>query len=83
MRMIQTNIINTVKTYRQAQANLAKKYFCVSTDKAANPVNLMGASKKIMELCLSVVNDLKYSMARFANVAFSDGSLLLVSIRDF
>ena len=77
MRMIQTNIINTVKTYRQAQANLAKKYFCVSTDKAANPVNLMGASKKIMELCLSVeYNDLKYSMARFANVAFSDGSLL-------
>ena len=54
-----------------------KKYFCVSTDKAANPVNMMGASKRIMEMFLmreSLTQDI--SMARFANVAFSDGSLL-------
>jgi hypothetical protein len=54
-----------------------KKYFCVSTDKAANPVNMMGASKRIMEMFLmreSITQ--KISMARFANVAFSDGSLL-------
>ena len=54
-----------------------KKYFCVSSDKAANPVNMMGASKRIMELFLmreSVERNI--SMARFANVAFSDGSLL-------
>ena len=55
----------------------AKKYFCVSTDKAANPVNMMGASKRIMEMFLmreSLTHSV--SMARFANVAFSDGSLL-------
>ena len=55
----------------------AKKYFCVSTDKAANPVNMMGASKRIMEMFLmreSLTQNI--SMARFANVAFSDGSLL-------
>src|SRR5690606_27171378 len=53
------------------------KYFAVSTDKAANPVNLMGASKRIMEMFLmreSVQTPI--STARFANVAFSDGSLL-------
>ena len=49
----------------------------MSTDKAANPVNMMGASKRIMELFL-LHGDIKQkiSMARFANVAFSDGSLL-------
>ena len=55
----------------------AKKYFCVSTDKAANPVNMMGASKRIMEMFLMRRSkDIKISTARFANVAFSDGSLL-------
>ena len=55
----------------------SKKYFCVSTDKAANPVNFMGASKKIMELFLSRLgNNISISSARFANVAFSNGSLL-------
>ena len=55
----------------------AKNYFCVSTDKAVNPVNMMGASKRIMEMFImkeSINQNL--SMARFANVAFSDGSLL-------
>jgi len=77
MRMIQTNILNTIKTYHSAQIHNSKKYFCVSTDKAANPVNLMGATKRIMELCLSSeYKNLDFSMSRFANVAFSDGSLL-------
>tara|TARA_B110000483_G_scaffold96022_1_gene118011 strand:- start:1378 stop:2565 length:1188 start_codon:yes stop_codon:yes gene_type:complete len=77
MRMIMVNIFNTVKTLRLSKKMGAKKYFCVSTDKAANPVNMMGASKRIMEMFLmreSLTQEI--SMARFANVAFSDGSLL-------
>jgi FlaA1/EpsC-like NDP-sugar epimerase len=77
MRMTMVNIFNTLKTIKMAKEMGAKKYFCVSTDKAANPVNMMGASKRIMEMFLmreSLVQNI--SMARFANVAFSDGSLL-------
>ena len=77
MRMIMVNVFNTIKTLRLANKMGAKKYFCVSTDKAANPVNMMGASKRIMEMFLmreSLTQNI--SMARFANVAFSDGSLL-------
>jgi len=77
MRMIMVNVFNTIKTLRMAKKMGAKKYFCVSTDKAANPVNMMGASKRIMEMFLmreSLTQEI--SMARFANVAFSDGSLL-------
>ena len=77
MRMIMVNVFNTVKTLRLAKEMGARKYFCVSTDKAANPVNMMGASKRIMEMFLmreSLTQEI--SMARFANVAFSDGSLL-------
>lgn len=77
MRMIETNIFNSQKTHAQAIQKNAKKYFSVSTDKAANPVNMMGASKRIMELFLMRGSaKLSVSMARFANVAFSDGSLL-------
>lgn len=77
MRMIEVNILNTVKTIQQAKENGVKKYFCVSTDKAANPVNMMGASKRIMELFLMRESQsIDISTARFANVAFSDGSLL-------
>jgi len=93
MRMIDTNIFNTDKTIKQSYENGtkfntdktikqsiengAKKYFCVSTDKAANPVNMMGASKRIMEMFVHRNSlDIEVSMARFANVAFSDGSLL-------
>ena len=77
MRLIKVNIINTINTVRLAKENGAKKYFCVSTDKAANPVNMMGASKRIMEMFLMRESkDIDISMARFANVAFSDGSLL-------
>ena len=77
MRMIDVNIFNTDKTLRQAAKKGARKYFCVSTDKAANPVNMMGASKRIMEMFLMRRSlDITVSTARFANVAFSDGSLL-------
>ena len=77
MRMIETNIFNTDKTLQQAIEKGVKKYFCVSTDKAANPVNMMGASKRIMEMFVNRKSkDINVSMARFANVAFSDGSLL-------
>ena len=77
MRMIEVNILNTIKTVRMARDSGVKKYFCVSTDKAANPVNMMGASKRIMEMFLMRESEsISISMARFANVAFSDGSLL-------
>jgi UDP-N-acetylglucosamine 4,6-dehydratase len=77
MRMIEVNVFNTVATLAQAREKGARKYFCVSTDKAANPVNMMGASKRIMEMFLMRESEsLPVSTARFANVAFSDGSLL-------
>ncbi|MCJ8152351.1 UDP-N-acetylglucosamine 4,6-dehydratase [Chryseobacterium sp. SSA4.19] len=77
MRMIDVNVFNTDKTLDQSILKGVKKYFCVSTDKAANPVNMMGASKRIMEMFLMRKStDIKISTARFANVAFSDGSLL-------
>ena len=77
MRMIDVNVFNTEKTMQQSAAAGVKKYFCVSTDKAANPVNMMGASKRIMEMFLMRRSaDITISTARFANVAFSDGSLL-------
>jgi len=77
MRMINVNIFNTDKTIEQSIKKGVKKYFCVSTDKAANPVNMMGASKRIMEMFVNRRSkDINISMARFANVAFSDGSLL-------
>ncbi len=77
MRMIEVNIFNTTKTIKQSIKQGAKKYFCVSTDKAANPVNMMGGSKRIMEMfVMEESKNINLSMARFANVAFSDGSLL-------
>lgn len=77
MRMIDVNVFNTEKTMLQSAKKGSKKYFCVSTDKAANPVNMMGASKRIMEMFLMRRSaDIDISTARFANVAFSDGSLL-------
>jgi len=77
MRMIDVNIFNTEKTILQAIKKGTKKYFCVSTDKAANPVNMMGGSKRIMEkFLMRRSEEIDISTARFANVAFSDGSLL-------
>ena len=77
MRMIDVNVFNTDKTLQQSIDKGVKKYFCVSTDKAANPVNMMGASKRIMEMFLMRKSkEITISTARFSNVAFSDGSLL-------
>lgn len=77
MRLINVNIFNTKKTLMQSAEKGVKKYFCVSSDKATNPANMMGASKKIMEMFLMEGSkNISVSTARFANVAFSDGSLL-------
>ena len=77
LRMVDVNILNTNRTLDWAREQAARKYFCVSTDKAANPVNMMGASKRIMEMFLMRHSlEVPISTARFANVAFSDGSLL-------
>ena len=77
MRMVEVNVLNTEATLKDAERFGAKKYFCVSTDKATNPVNMMGTSKRIMELfLLNASQRVPVSTARFANVAFSDGSLL-------
>ena len=77
MRMIKVNVFNTIKTLRMASSAGLRNYFCVSTDKAANPVNMMGASKRVMEMFLMRESlNQRISMSRFANVAFSDGSLL-------
>ena len=77
MRMIEVNVLNTISCLEAARDGGARKYFCVSTDKAANPVNMMGASKRIMEMFLMRESlTMPISTARFANVAFSDGSLL-------
>lgn len=76
MRLIDVNIFLTRKLLEFAQQCGAKKFFCVSTDKAANPVNMMGGSKRIMEMfLLGDDSSTSVSTARFANVAFSDGSL--------
>lgn len=77
MRLIDVNIFNSIKMLRLAQKMEAQKYFCVSSDKATNPVNMMGCSKRIMEhFIMREADDINVSTARFANVAFSDGSLL-------
>ena len=76
-RMLKVNMFNAIDVHFFAQTNGSRKYFCVSTDKAANPANFMGATKRAMERALMRGGlDLEVSAARFANVAFSNGSLL-------
>lgn len=75
MRLLEVNIFNAVKLARLANKYKAS-YFVISTDKAANPVNLMGASKRLMEKFLHNFDFSTVTMSRFANVAFSEGSLL-------
>lgn len=74
--LINNNVINAKKLLDKLTEYPPKHFFCVSTDKAANPVNIMGGSKKIMEEMIMSYSD-KYPVttARFANVAFSNGSL--------
>jgi len=75
--MIQNNVLRAKKLLDLLVQNPPEYFFCVSTDKAANPVNVMGASKKLMEdLILTYSEKLHIATARFANVAFSNGSLL-------
>lgn len=75
--MIENNVIKARKLLDLLAEIPPKHFFCVSTDKAANPVNIMGASKKIMEdTIMAYSNKFKICTARFANVAFSNGSLL-------
>ncbi len=75
--LIKNNVYGAIKLLNLCDVNPPKYFFSVSTDKAANPVNIMGASKSLMEkLILSKKNNFRVSTARFANVAFSNGSLL-------
>ena len=75
--LIKNNVFGAIKLLNLCQQNRPKYFFSVSTDKAANPVNIMGASKSLMEkLILSKKDQFRVSTARFANVAFSNGSLL-------
>jgi FlaA1/EpsC-like NDP-sugar epimerase len=76
LRMLDVNLRVTRRLLENV-AGTSERYFAVSTDKAANPVNLMGASKRAMEhLILDEDFDVEVTSARFANVAFSQGSLL-------
>ena len=75
--LIKNNVYGAIKLLNLCEGNSPKYFFSVSTDKAANPVNIMGASKSLMEkLILSKKDKFRVSTARFANVAFSNGSLL-------
>jgi FlaA1/EpsC-like NDP-sugar epimerase len=75
--LIKNNVYGAIKLLNLCEPNPPNYFFSVSTDKAANPVNIMGASKSLMEkLILSKKNNFRVSTARFANVAFSNGSLL-------
>jgi FlaA1/EpsC-like NDP-sugar epimerase len=82
LQMIQTNVLAPVQLLRfLAERGRTNRYFSVSTDKAANPVNLMGATKRAMEHAIFSeevlpADELCRTSARFANVAFSNGSLL-------
>ncbi|WP_428741969.1 UDP-N-acetylglucosamine 4,6-dehydratase [Tenacibaculum sp.] len=74
--LIRNNVINAKKLLDILEIYPPKHFFCVSTDKAANPVNIMGGSKKIMEdLIMTYSSKFPVTTARFANVAFSNGSL--------
>ena len=75
--LIKNNVYGAIKLLNLCEQNPPEYFFSVSTDKAANPVNIMDASKSLMEkLILSKKNNFRVSTARFANVAFSNGSLL-------
>lgn len=75
--MIDNNVFKAKDFLDLLSVHKPEHFFCVSTDKAANPVNVMGASKKLMEeVIMAYSNDIKITTARFANVAFSNGSLL-------
>jgi FlaA1/EpsC-like NDP-sugar epimerase len=75
--LLENNVVKAERLLAKLALNPPQHFFCVSTDKAANPVNIMGASKKIMEeVIMSYSEQFPITTARFANVAFSNGSLL-------
>ena len=75
--LIDNNVLKAKRLLEYLSKNPPSHFFCVSTDKAANPVNIMGASKKMMEeLIIAYSEIIPITTARFANVAFSNGSLL-------
>ena len=75
--LIRNNVYGAIKLIKLLESKPPEIFFSVSTDKAANPVNIMGASKSLMEkILLSKIDNFKIKTARFANVAFSNGSLL-------
>ncbi|RKU75508.1 NAD-dependent epimerase/dehydratase family protein [Parabacteroides sp. AM44-16] len=75
--LIENNVIKAKELLDLLAEYPPRHFFCVSTDKAANPVNIMGASKRIMEdMIMAYTTKFKVTTARFANVAFSNGSLL-------
>jgi len=76
--MIENNVFRARRLLELLAEHRPERFFCVSTDKAANPVNIMGASKKLMEeVILAFADRVPVTTARFANVAFSNGSLPL------
>ena len=75
--LLENNVLKARKLLDLLTEIPPEHFFCVSTDKAANPVNIMGASKRVMEdMIMSFSDKFKVTTARFANVAFSNGSLL-------
>jgi FlaA1/EpsC-like NDP-sugar epimerase len=82
--MIDNNVIKAHHLLNLLSTTPIEHFFCVSTDKAANPVNIMGASKKLMEeVILAYASKIPVTTARFANVAFSNGSLPLGFLERF
>ena len=74
--LLENNVVKAAGLLELLASNPPRHFFCVSTDKAANPVNILGASKRIMEdLIMAYADRFKVTTARFANVAFSNGSL--------
>lgn len=81
--LLENNVVKAAGLLELLASNPPRHFFCVSTDKAANPVNIMGASKRIMEdLIMAYADRFKVTTARFANVAFSNGSLPPVCWRE-
>lgn len=75
--LIENNVLKAKHLMDLLKEHKPQHFFCVSTDKAANPVNIMGCSKKLMEeMIMAYSKEFPVTTARFANVAFSNGSLL-------
>lgn len=76
---IKNNVFGTWKTAQAAVQNGVKKFVLISTDKAVNPTNIMGASKRICEMIIQTYNrhyDTEFVAVRFGNVLGSNGSVI-------